>query len=59
MEAKLTNGKLIVEIDVNKPPVPSKTGKTLVVASSKGNMPTTVTLNGKVLIVGINAYIRQ
>lgn len=58
MNAKLTNGKLIVEIEVNAKPQPSASGKTLVVASSHGNQPTEVTVNGKVLIVGLNAYIR-
>jgi len=59
MEVKLTNGKLIIEIDVNKPPVESKTGKSLVVASTNGNRPTGVLVAGKVLIVGLNAYVSK
>jgi hypothetical protein len=38
--------------------MPSSTGKTLVVASSHGNQPTTATIDGKPVIVGVNAYIR-
>ncbi len=34
-------------------------GKTLVVATTHGNQPTDVTVDGKPLIVGVNAYIRN
>lgn len=36
---------------------PSKSGKTLVVATSHGNKETEAEVNGKKVIVGINAYI--
>ena len=39
-------------------PTPSASGKTLVVATTHGNVPTDVQLNGKPVIVGVNAYIR-
>ena len=39
-------------------PTPSASGKTLVVATTHGNQPTDVTVNGKPVIVGVNAYIR-
>ncbi len=39
-------------------PTPSATGKTLVVATTHGNVPTDVQINGKPVIVGVNAYIR-
>jgi len=58
MTVKVAGKKLLVEIDINQPPTPSKTGKTLVVASSHGNQPTEVNVNGKTLFVGLNAYIR-
>lgn len=57
MKAEIKNGKLIIEIDVNEPR-PSASGKTLVVASSHGNMATTAQVNGKPVIVGLNAYIK-
>jgi hypothetical protein len=41
-----------------QPPTPSATGKTLVVASTHGNQPTTVNVDGKILFVGCNAYIK-
>ena len=59
MKVEIKNGKLVVEIDINNPPIPSSSGKTLVVASSRGNQPTTATVNGKAVVVGLNAYIKK
>ena len=59
MKVEIKNGKLIIEIDINNPPIPSASGKTLVVASSRGNQPTTATINGKAVVVGLNAYIAK
>jgi hypothetical protein len=36
---------------------PSSSGKTLLVASSRGNQKTTAEINGQKVIVGFNAYI--
>ncbi len=57
MVVRLENGLLIVEIPVHQP-TPSSTGKTLSVASSSGNKPTKVMIEGKPLIVGLNAHIK-
>jgi len=59
MQVELKNNKLVITIDVNAKPTPSASGKILVVASSHGNQQTTVTIDGKLLIVGVNAYIRK
>jgi hypothetical protein len=59
MQVELKNNKLVITIDVNAKPTPSASGKTLVVATSHGNQQTTVTIDGKPLIVGVNAYIRK
>jgi hypothetical protein len=59
MQVELKNNKLVITIDVNAKPTPSASGKTLVVASSHGNQQTTVTIDGKPLIVGVNAYVRK
>jgi hypothetical protein len=40
-------------------PTPSASGKTLVVASSHGNQTTTAVINGKPVVVGLNAYIKK
>ena len=50
--------QLIITADLETPR-PSASGKTLVVASSHGNMATTATVDGKPVIIGVNAYIRK
>jgi hypothetical protein len=57
VETRIENGFLIVKLPL-QPPTPSQSGKTLVVASSYGNQPTTASIDGKPVIVGVNAYIR-
>lgn len=57
MKATIQNGKQVIEIEL-QPPTPSASGKTLVVASSHGNVATTATVEGKPVIIGLNAYVR-
>jgi len=57
MKAEIKNNQLIITVDLQDP-TPSKSGKTMVVASSRGNTPTTATVNGQPVIVGLNAYIK-
>ncbi len=57
MKATINGNKLTIEIDL-KTPRPSSTGKTLVVATSGGNQTTTATVNGKPVVIGLNAYIK-
>lgn len=57
MNARIEGNKLIVEIEMNREPATSKSGKTLVVASSHGNKVTQAKVNGKNVVVGLNAYI--
>lgn len=40
-------------------PAPSASGKTLVVASTRGNLATAATINGQPVVIGVNAYIRK
>jgi len=56
MKARIENGKLIIEIDLTAP-TPSKSGKNLTIATTAGNKPTTAQFNGKVVTVGLSAYI--
>jgi hypothetical protein len=62
LNAKIEKHELVIRIPLQTP-APSASGKTLVVASSHGNQPTTATVKheGKdaVIIVGLNAYIRR
>ena len=57
MKTTIKNNTLHIEIPLHAPR-PSATGKTLTVASSNGNKPTSVQINGLPVIVGINAYIK-
>ena len=52
-------GKTITLVLELQDPTPSASGKTLGVATTHGNQPTDVTVDGKPLIVGVNAYIRN
>lgn len=59
MKAKIEKDVLYVEIEINKKPVPSASGKTLVVASTRGNIVTDVLVDGKPLTIGLNAYVKK
>jgi hypothetical protein len=57
MNAEIINGNLVLTLPLQKP-TPSATGKTLVVATSHGNQKSEVTVNGKPVHIGVNAYIK-
>lgn len=57
MKVELKDGNLIISIPVQTPPTPSASGKTLVVASTRGNVKTGVMVQGKEITLGLNAYI--
>ena len=57
MKASIENGELVIHLPLNKAPLRSASGKTLVVASSHGNQKTEAVVNGQPVIVGVNAYI--
>lgn len=50
--------ELVIRVKLNAQPTPSASGKTLVVASSHGNQPTSAQVDGKPVIIGLNAYVR-
>lgn len=58
MKAEIKNNQLIVTIDLQTPTL-SASGKTLVVASTKGNKVTEVMVQGKPVTIGLNAYITK
>jgi len=53
----IKDGNLVVTIPMNQPR-PSASGKTLVVATSGGNVATSAMVSGKAVTIGLNAYIR-
>ena len=57
MKVEIKDNKLVIEIDLEAPK-PSASGKTLVIASTRGNAVTTAKVDGKPVIVGLNAYIK-
>jgi hypothetical protein len=52
-------GNLVVVIPMNKTPTPSASGKTRVVATTHGNVPTTLVVDGRPVVIGLNAYIKN
>lgn len=54
--AERKGNKLVITADMQKPEM-SKSGKSLVVATSKGNVKTELLVDGKPVIIGLNAYI--
>ena len=59
MDARIEGNYLIISVPLQSPTPSKSSGKTLLVASSHGNVPTSAIINGKPVIVGLNAYIRQ
>jgi hypothetical protein len=57
MKATIKDNVLHIEIPLHAPR-PSASGKTLTVASSNGNQPTTAQIDGLPVVVGVNAYIK-
>ena len=55
--AKIEGNELVIRLQLNDKPERSASGKTLVVASTRGNKETDCVVNVKRVIVGINAYI--
>jgi hypothetical protein len=56
MEAELKNKTLFIELDIHDP-TPSSTGKTLVVAGTRGRWQTSVTIDGQSVWINANAYV--
>ena len=54
-----TNGVSTLKIEVPVSLRPSKSGKTMLVASSGGNVSTEAIVDGKPVTVGLNAYIAK
>ena len=59
LTASIDGDFLVIRVPLNPKPIRSATGKTLMVASSHGNKQTEVEIDGKPVIVGVNAYIHH
>ena len=59
MEATIKDGKLVITIEaVTKNPPQSASGKSKIIASTHDNIATTTQIDGKPLIVSVNAYVK-
>ena len=58
MKVTIENGELVIRLPLEKPR-PSKSGKTMVVATSGGNRETAAEVDGKRVTVGVNCYIKR
>jgi hypothetical protein len=56
MKITIEGGILKIEMPMQTP-TPSASGKTLVVATTRGNVKTGATVDGKPITLGLNAYI--
>lgn len=59
LTATFEDGFLIIRVPLNPSPARSASGKTLVIASSHGNKQTDLEIEGKPVVVGVNAYIHR
>lgn len=59
MKAEIVGTNLVITIPISQDPQPSASGKTLIVASSGGNKETDCLVQGKPVVVGLNAYIKR
>lgn len=58
LTAVIKSKQLIITIDLNDPPRPSASGKTTVLASSNGNIATSLIYQDKPVVIGVNAYVK-
>lgn len=63
LKVKIEKGELVIRLPLQEPRK-SASGKTMVVATTGGNQPTEAVVpsgpdQGKVIIVGVNAYYKQ
>jgi hypothetical protein len=58
MKVTIENNELVIRLPMQEPR-PSASGKTLVVATTSGNKTTEANVNGKPIIIGLNAYIQR
>jgi len=58
MKVTIENGNLVIIIPMGTP-APSASGKTLLVASTHGNQTTQAQVDGKPVVVSVNAYIKR
>ena len=56
MKASIKGNILTIEIEMDKDRKPSASGKSIVVASTRGNKVSELQVDGKHLVIAVNAY---
>jgi hypothetical protein len=59
MKVTVEGSELVIRLPLHNPPAVSASGKTLVVATTRGNQKTDAVVNGQRVTVGVNAYIAR
>jgi len=59
MKAKIEDGEFVLRVPVEKPFVLSKSGKSRLVATTRGIQKTSLQVNGKTVHVVLNAFINN
>lgn len=59
MQVTIEGNELVIRISMLNAPTKSKSGKTLLVATTGGNVVSDATINGKPITIGLNAYIAK
>lgn len=57
MEVTLDSKKKELTITLPVKKTPSKSGKSILIATTSGNIPSKVEVDGKILVISVNAYI--
>lgn len=57
LEKKGKQEILVITLPVDKKP--SKSGKSMLIATTNGNIPSKVEVDGQTLVVSVNAYIKK
>lgn len=55
---KTSPAVLVVTVPVNPEPPLSSTGKTRIIATTHGNQPSTITVGGQVVKIGLTAFVK-
>jgi hypothetical protein len=57
MKIEIVGNEIVLKFPINKPLTPSKSGKSMILATSNGIVPTTVQYEGKVVKAGVNIFV--
>ena len=59
MQVSIEGDELVIRMKMLDKPTKSKSGKTLLVATSGGNVVTDALVDGRAVTIGLNAYISK